>query len=125
MVRILFVEDEIDIVKFMVDFLFARGYQIIPAATGKDAVALLQDDIFDLAIIDLILPDMNGNELCAMIRHNKKTKRLPIIVSTGIGDAFTQKISKDIGVNEFLFKPYTADKLCVAIESCLGDYKER
>lgn len=121
MVRILFVEDEIDIVKFMVDFLNEKGYQVVPATTGKEALGLLQDDIFDLAIIDLILPDMNGNELCAMIRHNKKSKRLPIIVSTGIGDAFTQKISKDIGVNEFLIKPYTAEKLCVAIENCLGN----
>ena len=99
--------------------MYERGYRVVPVTTGKDALDLLQEDIFDLAIIDLILPDMNGNELCAMIRHNKKTKRLPIIVSTGIGDAFTQKISKDIGVNEFLFKPYTAEKLCVAIESCL------
>lgn len=121
MVKILFVEDEIDIVKFMVDFLNQKGYQVIPATTGKEALGLLQEDIFDLAIVDLILPDMNGNELCAMIRHNKKTKRLPIIVSTGIGDPLTQKISKDIGVNEFLVKPYTAEKLCVAIENCLGN----
>ena len=120
MVRILFVEDEIDIVNFMVDFLLEKGYQAVPATTGKEALELLQDDIFDLAIVDLILPDMNGNELCAMIRHNNKTKRLPIIVSTGIGDSLTQKISKDIGVNEFLVKPYTAEKLCVAIKSCLG-----
>jgi len=121
MIRILFVEDEIDIVKFMVDFLNQKWYQVIPATTGKEALGLLQEDIFDLAIVDLILPDINGNELCAMIRHNKKTKRLPIIVSTGIGDAFTQKISKDIGVNEFLVKPYTAEKLCVSIENCLGN----
>lgn len=121
MIRILFVEDEIDIVKFMVDFLNQKGYQVIPATTGKEALVLLQEDIFDLAIVDLILPDMNGNELCAMIRHNKKTKRLPIIVSTGIGDSLTQKISEDIGVNEFLVKPYTAEKLCAAIENCLGN----
>jgi len=121
MIRILFVEDEIDIVKFMVDFLNQKGYQVIPATTGKEALVLLQEDVYDLAIVDLILPDMNGNELCAMIRHNNKTKRLPIIVSTGIGDPLTQKISKDIGVNEFLVKPYTSEKLCVAIENCLGN----
>ena len=124
MVRILFVEDEIDIVKFMVDFLYKKGYQVVPATTGKEALGFLQEDVFDLAIIDLILPDINGNELCAMIRHNKKTSRLPIIVSTGIGDDFTQKISKDIGVNEFLTKPYSAENLCVAIENCLGNHRE-
>lgn len=119
MIRILFVEDEIDIVNFMIDFLLEKGYKIVPATTGKEALELLRGDVFDLAIIDLILPDMNGNELCAMIRHSKKTKRLPIIVSTGIGDAFTQKISKDIGANEFLTKPYSAESLCTAIENCL------
>ena len=125
MVRILFVEDEIGIVNFMIDFLNERGYQVVPATTGKDALELLQDDIFDLAIIDLILPDINGNELCAIIRHSKKAKRLPRIVSTGIGDDFTQKISKDIGVNEFLTKPYSAESLYRAIENCLGDRKGR
>jgi len=119
MVRILFVEDEIDIVNFMVDFLHEKGYQVVTATTGKEALELLQGDRFDIAIIDLILPDMNGNDLCAMIRHNKITKGLSIIISSGIGDDFTQKVSKSIGINEFLTKPYTAEKLCLAIENCL------
>ncbi len=123
MIRILFVEDEPDIVYFMVNFLKEKGYEVVPATTGKEALTLLQEDVFNLAIIDLILPDMNGNDLCAMIRHNKKTKQLPIIISTGIGDSFTQGISKDIGVNEFLSKPYTAESLCLAIENCLGIQK--
>ncbi|MFH1362691.1 MAG: response regulator [Candidatus Omnitrophota bacterium] len=125
MIKILFVEDEPDIVYFMVNFLKEKGYEAIPATSGKEALKLLQEDRFNLAIIDLILPDMNGNDLCAMIRHDKKTKQLPIIISTGIGDSFTQGISKDLGVNQFLNKPYTAENLCLAIENCLGTQKER
>ena len=116
--NILIVEDEKDSVRSMVKFLQNRGYNVVYALSGEEALGLLRKEKIDLAIIDILLPDINGYELCATIRHNKRLKNLPIIISTGMNNESTKDTSKDIGVNEFLGKPYTTEDLLSAIKRC-------
>lgn len=120
MQKILLVEDEKDVAAAIITLLQSVGYkQVTPVYTGKEAIETLQKERFDLAIIDLILPDMNGNQLCAMIRHHNKFSKLPIIVSTAIGDDSTQRMAADLGINEFLSKPYAPEDLLAAVKRCL------
>ena len=120
MPKILLVEDDKESAKSLSSLLQKKGYSVVSVFKGEDAFRLLQDEKFDLAIIDLILPDMQGHSLCALIRHDKKIKNLPIIVSTGLNDSFTKETSQDIGANEFLGKPYHRDDLISAVERCLS-----
>lgn len=119
MPKILLIEDEHDAAADIADLLQSRGYQVTPAYTGKQGLKLLRDEKFDLAIIDLLLPDMNGTEVCAMIRHDTRLKTLPIIVSTGVGDDSTQEVSQELGVTAFLSKPYSMESLLEAVKRCL------
>jgi len=119
MPRILLVEDEKQAVIIIVKLLKSRDYEVTTAYTGKEALEHLQEEKFDVAIIDLILPDMNGNDICAMIRCDKRLKNLPVIISTGIADDSTQETSRNLGVKEFLSKPYSMEDLLSAIKRCL------
>jgi DNA-binding response OmpR family regulator len=117
--KILLVEDEPDVSQSLVRLLEKRGYMITPALNGRDAVRFLKEERFDLAIVDLILPDIHGQDLCAIIRHDTKIKTMPIIISTAVGLEFNETMCKDLGVNEFLIKPYRPQELLSAIERCL------
>ncbi len=119
MKKILLIEDEQEASADIASFLQRQGYQVTPVHTGQAALKILAEDDFDLAIIDLILPDLNGQELCTLIRRNQKTKHLPIIVSTALGDESTEELCQKLGANVFLAKPYGVEELLNAVKKCL------
>ena len=94
MPRILIVEDEIEIVDSMKKLLKPRGYEISVAHLGRDTLRMLHEEEVDMVIIDLNLPDMNGYDLCATIRHDQRLKNLPLIISTGMADETTRQLSE-------------------------------
>ena len=117
--KILLVEDEKEASGDIANFLKRQGYEVASAYNGKEALRLLAEEEFTLAIVDLILPDMHGQELMQLIRRNKKTRNLPIIVSTGLGDKPTEELCSKLGANVFLTKPYTVEELLNAVRECL------
>ena len=119
MARILLVEDDKNATANMVELLNLRGHKTIVAYNAKEALKHLREEEIDLAIIDLILPDTNGNDLCGVIRHDTTLKDLPIIISTGVGDDSTREASKKLGADEFLSKPYSVEDLLMSIKKCL------
>lgn len=110
MARILLVEDEEEVAESLRDIIQGQGYEVTITETAEEALKILRQERFDLAIIDLGLPRMSGSDLCAMIRHDKLLKELIIIVSTGRGDDFNRKALEEIGVDGFLSKPYTVEE---------------
>jgi len=121
MKKILLIEDEQEVSRDIASFLKRQGYELVCAYNATEALKSLKEDIFDLAIIDLMLPDINGKELCALIRHDKRTEKLPIIVSTGSSSESTEELCKELGANVFLSKPYAVEDLLDAVKKCLED----
>jgi len=119
MAKILLIEDEQEASKDIANFLQRQGYVVVCAYNATEALKSLKEDRFDLAIVDLILPDINGQDLCALIRHDKRTQKLPIIVSTGLSDQSTEELCRKLGANVFLSKPYSVEDLLKAIKQCL------
>jgi len=119
MTKILLIEDEKDAAADIASMLKTRGFQVSSACTGREALKLLQEERFHLAIIDILLPDIQGYDLCAHIRHDTRLKDLPIIVSTAVESDSIQTLNKDLGVNELLIKPYRNEDLFSAIKRCL------
>jgi len=117
--KILLIEDEKDAVDAIVSLLETRGYGVTPVHTGKEAIKRLQEDEFGMVIVDLVLPDMDGAGICTFIRHDRKIRKLPIIVSTALDDEFTELMVKKLGINEFLSKPYHMEALLEAVKRCL------
>lgn len=120
MPKILLIEDERDAASDITDLLQTRGYDVTPVYTAREALQALREDNFDLAIIDLVLPDMEGSAVCALIRRDDRLKDLPIIVSTALGDSATEEEMRAMGADEFLAKPYSMQALLEVVKRCVG-----
>ncbi len=116
MTKIVLVEDDLEMQKLICEYLDNYGYQVKNFDNAKDALSAIKRDDFDMAIIDLMLPDMDGFDLCKMI---KEIKDLPIIISSARGDIGNKIMGYEIGVDDFLSKPYEPRELILKIKAIL------
>jgi len=117
--RILIVEDEERIVEFLEKGLRANGYTTIAVDTGTDAIALARDDSFDLLILDLGLPGVDGHEVLRQIRG--RGERLPVIVLTARSGIDDTVASLDGGADDHVVKPFRFEELLARIRLRLRD----
>ncbi|MCF1480557.1 MULTISPECIES: response regulator [Rhizobium/Agrobacterium group] len=114
--RILVVDDEPQILRFLRPALAAAGYEVIEADTGKQALAMVATAVPDLLILDLGLPDMDGKEVIAQLRH---WNPIPIIVLSA-RDREVEKIAAlDLGADDYLEKPFGIGELTARIRVAL------
>lgn len=112
MKQILIVEDEMNLARFLELELKYEGYEITLVDNGQDGLdtALAQD--FDLILLDLMLPKINGLEVCRRIR---KTKQTPIIIITAKGETFDKVVGLDYGADDYIVKPFEIEELLARI----------
>ena len=114
MARILIVEDEEKIARFVTLELEHEGYQVEHAADGRTAVDLALERDYDLILLDVLLPQLNGMEV---LRRVRKHKDVPVIMVTA-RDAVMDKVAGlDAGANDYLTKPFHLDELAARIRS--------
>jgi DNA-binding response OmpR family regulator len=117
--RILIAEDEERIVSFLQKGLQAAGYSVLAVATGPDALALARDDDFDLLVLDLGLPGLDGQEVLRRLRA--RGERLPVVILTA-RDTVTDTVAGfDSGANDYVTKPFRFDELLARIRARLRD----
>jgi DNA-binding response OmpR family regulator len=117
--RILIAEDEERIVSFLEKGLQAAGYTTMAAPTGGDALALARDDLFDLLILDLGLPGVDGHEVLRQLRA--RGDRLPVVILTardGVEDTVT---GFERGADDYVTKPFRFEELLARIRARLRD----
>ncbi|MGV2129155.1 response regulator [Agrobacterium vitis] len=114
--RILIVDDEPQILRFLRPALAAAGYEVIEADTGKQALALVATAVPDLLILDLGLPDMDGKEVIAQLRH---WNPIPIIVLSARDREIEKIAALDLGADDYLEKPFGIGELTARIRVAL------
>ena len=119
MTRILIVEDEPRIVSFLERGLKSAGYSTIAVDRGKDAVALARDDAFDLMILDLGLPDLDGQRVLAQIRT--RGERLPVIILTARDGVEDTVRGLEGGADDYVTKPFRFEELLARLRLRLRD----
>ncbi|CAN5625227.1 response regulator transcription factor [soil metagenome] len=119
MTRILIVEDEPRIVSFLERGLKSAGYSTIAVDRGKDAVALARDDAFDLMILDLGLPDFDGQRVLAQIRT--RGERLPVIILTARDGVEDTVRGLEGGADDYVTKPFRFEELLARLRLRLRD----
>lgn len=118
--RILIVDDD-EMVRIAVNELLRQeGYEVHSAAGGKEALEKLEDDIYDLIMLDIIMPEMDGIELCKKIRELEKYKEIPIIFLTAKSLDKDRAQGIEAGANLFLSKPLSPDMLLKTILDTLN-----
>lgn len=114
---ILVVEDEEGIRKVIKDYLNTHGFQVIEAQNGKEALKLIDEGGFDLAILDVMLPYVDGWTLCKMIRQSYS---VPILFLTARGEEYDELMGFEVGADDYIKKPFSPAVLVVRVKKLLG-----
>jgi len=117
MKRIILIEDETSVVSFIKKGLQESGYEVSVAFDGKTGVQLVQSNDFDLVILDIMLPEMNGLEVCKEIR--KTNQNVPILFLTALGTSENIVLGLESGGDDYLVKPFQFEELLLRINSLL------
>ena len=117
--RILVVDDDPSIIFLVSNLLEDKGYEVLTAATGTIALDCAITDNPDLILLDILLPDMEGMEVCAKLRKNPVTSKIPIIFLTAYNTEDRLEEAIDMGGDDFLGKPINIIELTVRIQAML------
>ncbi|UJR79123.1 response regulator [Sandaracinus amylolyticus] len=119
--RVLVVDDEDDIRRMLRRVLQERGYQVLEAAKGSDALQMVREHVPDLILLDAMLPEIHGFDICRRIKGSQKYGHIPIIMLSAIyrGWRFAEDLRESYGVQVFLEKPFKISDVTQAIERAL------
>lgn len=118
--RILLVDDEPSIVKMVGRRLEVEGFRVTVAADGQEALARAQAEQPDLIILDLMLPRLNGYEVCTMLKQDVRYQKIPIILFTAKTQDKDEKLGMECGADAYVRKPFRAPELVETIRKFLG-----
>ena len=114
--KILVVDDELSIRQILETRLSIRGYNVVLAANGEEALYLYRKELPDLVILDIMLPKIDGYEVCTEIR---KESQVPIIMLTALGDISDRVMGLELGADDYVMKPFSPKELEARIRSVL------
>ena len=117
--KILVVDDTPKNVKLLADLLAVKGYSVITAESGREALAQLEAERPDLVLLDVVMPEMSGYEVCRKIRENAATRILPVVMVTALDPAEERIKGIEAGADDFLAKPINQAELLARVRSLL------
>ena len=112
---VLVVDDDELASKAVVKLLERRGYTILTATNGRKGLEILATHHVDVMVLDVIMPEMTGLEVCHILRSDGRFSDLPVILLTGCDDVDTRAAAMKLGVSEFLCKPFAHHGLIARI----------
>jgi PleD family two-component response regulator len=117
--RLLVVEDDLDISNMLRIYFDSQGYETILAAQGGDALEICRRKLPNLVILDIMLPDINGYEVCRSLRNNLRTSHIPIIFLTQKDERSDQIAGLELGADDYITKPFDLQLLLLRAEGAL------
>lgn len=121
MKKILIADDESSLRFLLRKTLEGNGFDILEAANGKQALTLAEKEIPDLIILDVVMPDLYGSEVCERLRKQTKTSRIPVIIITG--NLYSEEQAKESGADYYMTKPFSPLKLKNLVHQILSTPK--
>ena len=118
--RVLIVEDEESLLKLETILLTVKGFEVIGAFTGKMAIDKIGVEEFDLVLLDIMLPDIDGFEVCRQIRKDPRTTTVPVIMLTGKKSQGDHDKGVLCGANAYLVKPFKSAMIIDEINRLLS-----
>lgn len=104
--KILLVDDEKDLVEIIKIRLEHSGYEIVAAYDGQEALDKARNEKPDLIILDLMLPKINGYQVCSMLKLDRKYKDMPVIIFTARAQESDEKLALECGASAYITKPF-------------------
>ncbi len=117
--KILIVDDEPDLAELVSYNLRKEGFEVSSASDGEEALKKIRKGNFNLVILDLMLPGIQGMELCRILRNDSKTKHLPIIMLTAKGEDVDKILGLEMGADDYIAKPFSPRELVARVKAVL------
>ena len=117
MTRVLVVEDDPDIAQLVTRYLEKAGFSADMVANGREALAAITAKPPDVLILDLMLPQVDGLEICRVVRGNKATAAIPIIMLTARSEESDRIVGLEIGADDYLGKPFSPNELVARVRA--------
>lgn len=109
--KIVIVDDDTSILELFRDVLESKGYEVKSFTRGWEALQAISRDHPDLVVLDIMMPRVNGYEVCQIIKENPKTANIPVIFLTALSHQEALRWAAEGGADDFLVKPCTPDRL--------------
>ena len=116
---ILAVDDEAHILELLSFNLEASGYRVVTATTGEDALAVCQRERPAMVLLDIMLPGMDGMEVCRRLKGQSTTADIPIIMLTAKGDEVDKILGLELGADDYITKPFSVRELIARVKALL------
>ena len=116
---VLVVEDEPAQMELLAYNLGKQGYNVLRAETGEDALLMIEETEPDLVLLDWMLPNTSGLEVCRQIKRQKKSADIPIIMLTARGEEEDKIRGLDLGAEDYMVKPYSVNELMARVRAAL------
>lgn len=123
--KILVVDDEPDLVELVTYNLRKEGFDVSSSLDGEEALSRIRKEEFDLIILDLMLPGMQGMEICRILRNDPSTRNIPIIMLTAKGEEVDKILGLEMGADDYITKPFSPRELSARVKTVMRRVSER
>ena len=121
MSTVLVVEDSVAQREMIIDLLKGNGLQVTVASDGVEALAHIQGALPDLVVLDIVMPRMNGYEVCRRIKSDPVTQNLPVVLCSSKGEEFDRYWGMKQGADAYIAKPFQPNELVGTVKQLLRD----
>jgi two-component system phosphate regulon response regulator PhoB len=116
---ILIVDDERDLLSVLEFNLKQAGFETLLATSGAEALAQLRRRLPDLVLLDLMLPDLSGTEVCRAIKNDPRTRHVPVMMLTAKGEEVDKVVGFELGAEDYVTKPFSVRELVLRVKALL------
>jgi DNA-binding NarL/FixJ family response regulator len=117
--RLLLIDDDPNLILLVKDYLEFRGYEVVTAENGREALEVLESEVPDMIICDVMMPEMDGYQLVSTIRQDPKTSWIPVLFLSAKGQSQDRVKGLNIGADVYMVKPFEPEELVAQVESSL------
>lgn len=117
--KIFIVEDDVDLAEMLSAYFRAQGYEVSNAVRGVDAVDAISEEIPDVIVLDIRLPDIDGYEVCRRIRRSRRTQNIPVIFLTEKREREDKLAGLELGAVDYITKPFDIQELRLRVRNSL------
>ena len=117
--KILVIEDEVEINELVCSRLMMNGFEVISAQDGLEGLDMARKEKPDLIILDVMMPKLNGYQVCRMLKFDDKYKSIPIIFLTARSQQYDKEVGKEVSADSYIAKPFDGEVLLKEVKRLL------
>ena len=123
--KILAIDDEKDILELVSYNLRTEGFDVATSVNGEEALKLVKKNSYDLIILDLMLPGIQGMEFCKMLKHSDDTAGIPVIMLTAKSEEMDKVLGLEMGADDYITKPFSPREFVARVKAVLRRTREK